>query len=481
MKTIRADKDIIYIWANKTEFIYNKKDYPFLQNIIAHALPGRNIHIILYQPDNLKQFNVDLEKLKLNLSSANIKNIYIYQLKELFSDQPKQLDLVYNFFKNCKSLANSIDLIKIMVAANLKKLNLEQGLLADMDCIIPKNLSLHVMSLNVFPLLNRNTNFTKDHDGITDCYVENGFSFVLGENNPLFNEILNEVNIKSLDYFYTRPTDAVYTIYAEKLIRYFTKSSDKICQLSLMEQYKLFSNLPEEIKAELDNDLHKIQFDRGNSWNVNKKNGSKDIPLVFKAGYHPIYPELNALNELQHNILFNKLDRALPALKNLVEKGWNVNDEFAYINKLQQKENILYYLLERTSEATGKDLEIASDMIDFIIEKGLNLDDKLLSFFMQYYKSASTKDALNAYAKVFADKYNLDYSQLLIDIDHLAPSSHIISSNWIYSPHASKTAEVSNAGEIYSNLASSDQAFFKSAIENKGLGEENTLARSICP
>ncbi|WP_033227238.1 hypothetical protein [Rickettsiella massiliensis] len=418
MGTMRADKDIIYIWVNKTEFIYNTKDFPFLQNIISHAVSGRNIHIIIYQSSNLDQLDKNIQGLQTNLLSANLKNIYIYKLEALFSNQPELVQLVSNLLENCKSLANPIDLVKVMIGANLEKLKLNQGLLADMDCIIPENIILDTPSLSIFPLIDEKLEFERDYAGIINCYIENGFSLVFHRKNKVFNEILNEIIAKNLDYFYEKPNDAVYSIYVEKLIQYFTKSEEINDQL--MKKYRQFSDLPESVKIELANPLQDIIYMRGGSWGEKTKNAAKqNIPLVFMAGSQPVYPF--ELDNLSTNVLFHRLDNALLLLKKLVKKGWDVNEKLEWINDLQEKESIVYHLLERNSKVQGDKLKTACNIVMFLMQNGLKADDKLLSFFKKIYepkelsKSKELREAFKEYARVFANTYRLNYGQMLFN------------------------------------------------------------------
>lgn len=459
MKTIHADKEIIYIWANKTAFIYNEKKFPFLQNIISHAVSGRSIHIIVHQLANLEQLDKSIKELNSKLLLANIKNIYIHQLEKLFSDQPKLIMLVSNILKDCKSsLANPIDLIKVMVGANLEKLNLKQALLADMDCIIPENIMLHAHSLNVFPLLDKARSFRKVC-GTLDCYIENGFSLILDPKNALFNEILAEVSAKDLDYFHKNPNDAVYSIYVEKLIQHFTKSSEK--NEHLMKKYRLFSDLEPSVKIEL-TQLEGIKYDRGASWHEKEKKVSNTMPLVFMAGAQPVYPL--ELNKLKNDILSCQLDDVRLLLEKLLKKGWDANEAFEWINELQKQENVLYYLIEHHSGAEGENLKTISDIIVFLMENGLNLDKKLLSFFMQTYRPTLERESFKVYAKVFADKYGLDYERMLLDIDHI-PSGYrglVLHLDWVYSQPELKTMNTPNSQKIPSTLVPSKPLFFKS-------------------
>lgn len=418
MGIIRADKNIIYIWVNKTEFIYNTKDFPFLQNIISHAVSGRNIHIIIYQSSNLDKLDKNIQGLQADLSSANLKNIYIYKLEELFSNQPELVQLASNLLENCGSLANSIDLVKVMIGANLEKLKLNQGLLADMDCIIPENITLDTPSLSIYPLIDKDIKFERDYIDIINCYIENGFSLVFHEKNKVFNEILNEITAKNLDYFYKKPNDGVYSIYVEKLIQYFTKSKEINGQL--MEKYRKFSDLPEPAKIELANQLENIAYMRGSSWSEKTKNAEKEnIPLVLIEGFQPVYP--SELYSLGTHVLFNQLDEAFLLLEKLVKKGWDVNVEFEWINALQEKESIVYYLLERNSQVQGDKLKTACNIVEFLMKNGLNADDKLLRFFEEIYKPRALseheelREAFKEYARVFANIYSLDYCQMLFN------------------------------------------------------------------
>ena len=466
MKILRADKEIIYLWVNRTDFIYNKKEFPFLQNIISHAIPKRNIHIIFFQLTNLDELDKNIKALNDKLLSAGLKNIHCYKLTELFSEETKLLEWIAYLLSHCKSLANPIDLVKVMVGANLKKLNLEQGLLADMDCIIPENLRLSVNALSVFPLIDKKTRFENDYRGILNCYVENGFSLILHSKNSLFNEVLTKISAKKIDYFCKKPNDGVYSLYVETLIQYFT-NNPMACNEQLMKKYRNFSDLPGLIKDEL-TQLEAIAYYRGNSWCDDRKEVLKeDLRLVFIAGYQPIYPQ--EISQLKHAILFNQLDKAFYLLQKLIKKGWNPNEKIEWINALQKEENILYYLLERNAEVSKENLKRASQCIVLLMENGLTADDNVLSFFMQTYHSPEFKEAFEVYAKVFADNYGLDYARMLSDSNHdLIPSPSIFKCNltWRYIQPELKTVEVSNDSKESSMDKPQKPLFFKLTHEN---------------
>lgn len=433
MNEVQADSHLIYFWTNPRNFIFNTGKHPFLQNIIAHAWTERTLHVVIYHP-NLNQFDKQLIDLKCKLQEQKINNICFYKLQEVFANQPAYIERVFKLFARCQSLANPIDFIKIIVGANLVNFGLKQGLLVDMDCIVPKEIELHVGSLSVYPAVDPHLEFEQCGIDAFNSYIENSFSFVLGEKNKIFSKILTEIMKMELTYFYQRETDGVYLIYLKILMQYFTNEDKDNNYLS--QKYKNFHCLPPSITKALATSLTKIQTYRGGGWYQEESiTLEKEIPLVFVRGYQPVYPK--ELDDLISAIFNKKFSSVQIRLDHLIKKEWNPNQKIIFNTLLEKKENILYFFILRNLKIKGKNIKTAAKIIEFILDNGLKKDEKLLSFFMQLSKPRLHRDCFYEYARVFADNYQLDYKQMLIDIDtEQVPSfqQHSIEHNWMYCP-----------------------------------------------
>ena len=381
-KVYFADTYLIYIWVNRRDYVFNNQEYPFLQNMIGHALEHREVYCIYYQKHNMKYYR----KIGQRLRKAGINNLKFINFKSLFKKNEKNiLDLITAFMNGFENLANAIDTVKIIIASKLEILNLKYALILDMDTNVPPFLNI-TTDLEFLPLCitNGSSKTFIDDLGISDSFIENGAIFVIGSKNQFFSDLYDYIvkyywekialsgnkHDEPLNYF-------VYRFFHETTIRRFTNCSG----LDLYQKFNRFYVLPQNLKVQLFQ-MTKIKFFRGNSWRIQYPR--IEIPLHYERNRFPLFPG-NLIDLYERFILDKKLNNVYKTLWGICEKNYDLNLPFEWCNFTQKVENVFYIFIEKCYNT--KDIILFEEIIKLMLKNKLRVNTRLVKFQKLFYEN----------------------------------------------------------------------------------------------
>lgn len=379
-------KDIIYIWVTGTEGksfnakkdycpIFNDEKYPFLQSAVGHAA-AFNIHIVQYNPHKGTEYgnkiDYSFEKLANDFKTNNL-NIKIYDFIDLVKEDLEYAKLASQPYIKFSQV---IDMVKIFIGASLYRLGLDEAFIADFDCVIPSNIQVNSRNFSVLPLIDPTIDKMKVSDqGTMDHYIENGLSYVRGEKNPIFQQMLIKVKSKNAEYYCTHQNDAIYRIYVAEILRSISFSLSDNEPPKDEELFEKYASRTPEITSELFQLENKIKYDRGGSWAPTNKNIGRKVPIL-KAGVFPVYAR--EIEELHRWVLFDQSNSTLVSLMEpMIRKNYNCNSIIERNNSLQKKSSILPEYIDRFDDSGDATNDILNNIKCFI-KWGSIIDDDVL-------------------------------------------------------------------------------------------------------
>ena len=375
-------KDIVYIWVVKNGSfpqqegetpILNVSGKEFLNNAIAHA-KHYNVKILFFDKNVDKQKSQVVRQSFINLQEKfNKENIRITLVDsdQIIADDEFLRSLIMT--SECTGV--SVDLLKMYVGANLAKLGLDKALIADFDTELPDNLSVFMNQYDVFPMIEKKTNYRLFFNGYMNHYIENIYFFVKGGSNHCFQSMISRVKEKEKEKAKAKEKEEkekeekekekekekvhlnvndVYTVYVCNILRELTGCPiESLSDKELLKKYSRAITLSPHI-LDVASGL-KISYERGGTWKDNET-PDKSVPVNYKQDTKPVYER--DFDQLFTYLLSGTATEIINCIESLLLKGLNLNQKEYWINSLQRVGNVLEFIQDRLEEEKEKLAEV---------------------------------------------------------------------------------------------------------------------------
>lgn len=300
-----ASTSLLFVWHHKNNWIFNSYKYPFLHNILYHS-SMYNTYVVYYVENPKEPIIHD-------------GNVTYIDFQYVF---PEFLSIIDNF----EEKSNKIDMMKIICSGNFSRFCYTDYLLMmDMDCEIVGKIK-NSPQYDVEPYFDAGNSRLMQYDfgNIMDSYIEN-YALLISSNGStkLQRLIITDVFRENVSW--------VYEKYINFIIHLFRTDYN-------MDMPEIFNN------NLLDINTYKINFCRGQSWNL------PDDKL--EIAYSIVDPKLKPIYYDEYHYLYVLILRKnIPEIEKIVlsfhARKYNFSHIFRWSNSEQRNVNIFGVIQDR--------------------------------------------------------------------------------------------------------------------------------------